>query len=606
MGKLRYVNDAALGIRGRSREEVVEGIGIDQYVDSWQITHFDGTPYKRNEVPLARAILYGESCDEQFIVRRPDRQDRVVWATAAPVVDDQGEITAGIVVFPDITELKQTEVALAESERRFRSTFEQAAVGIAHVAADGRWLRVNQRLSDIVGYSREELLGSNFQHITHPDDLSADLSYVDQVLADEIKTYSMEKRYIRKDGRTVWINLTVSLVRDNNGEPDYFISVVEDISSRKQMEDEVRLVAAFPMQNPNPVLRVSSEGIVLYASSSSAALLRVWKSATGKSVPKRWQERIRAVIEKGTVAHAEQVCGDKVYLLAIAPIPAASFVNLYGIDIAKQRKAIADLHQLTEELEDRVQRRTRELEAMTHRLQVANRELEAFAYSVSHDLRAPLRGIDGFSQALLEDYGDSLDDTGRHYLERARSAAQRMGRLIDDILVLSRASRVEMIWCEVDLSDLAWQIAGELAAGEPHRDVTFTIAPGLKASGDRTLIKQALTNLLGNAWKFSSCRSDTKIEFGECSQQEVNSSGSAGYRQFFVRDNGTGFDMRYAHKLFGAFQRLHGQQEFPGTGIGLATAQRIIHRHGGEIWADGQVGVGATFHFTLPTLKRKT
>jgi light-regulated signal transduction histidine kinase (bacteriophytochrome) len=224
-------------------------------------------------------------------------------------------------------------------------------------------------------------------------------------------------------------------------------------------------------------------------------------------------------------------------------------------------------------------------------LETTNKELEAFSYSVSHDLRAPLRGIDGWSQALLEDYSDKLDEQAREYIDRVRSETQRMGYLIDDMLKLSRLTRAEMVKEKVDLSAIAQAVAGRLQQTEPNRQVDFNIQAGLTAEGDSRLLEALLANLLGNAFKFSGKRADACIEFG---QNEIE-----GQHVFFVRDNGAGFDMTYSQKLFGAFQRMHKVTEFPGNGIGLATAQRIIHRHGGRIWAEAEIGLGAVFYFTL-------
>jgi light-regulated signal transduction histidine kinase (bacteriophytochrome) len=223
--------------------------------------------------------------------------------------------------------------------------------------------------------------------------------------------------------------------------------------------------------------------------------------------------------------------------------------------------------------------------------EAANRELEAFSYSVAHDLRAPLRGVDGFSQALLEDYADKLDDEARGYLKHVRHSAQEMGRLIDDLLALSRVTRSELVRESVDLSDLARSVATQLQRAQPARRVEIVIADGIVAEGDARLLRIALENLLGNAWKFTSKRGEPRLEVGV-------TSGAEGVAYFF-RDNGAGFDMAYASKLFGAFQRLHSAHEFEGTGIGLATVQRIVNRHGGRIWATGEVDRGATFYFTL-------
>jgi signal transduction histidine kinase len=244
----------------------------------------------------------------------------------------------------------------------------------------------------------------------------------------------------------------------------------------------------------------------------------------------------------------------------------------------------ADLEEARRELEARVETRTRDLAT-------ANKELEAFSYSVSHDLRAPLRAIDGFSKALQSDYGAQLDERARHYLERVRSGTQRMSGLIDDLLGLARLSRRELVRQRVDVSEVARRVAAELSRQHPSRAVRVEIHDGLSAEADSQLLTIVLENLMGNAWKFTGKRDDALIEVGSKADGRV--------APFYVRDNGAGFDMTYADKLFGAFQRLHGDEDFEGTGIGLATVQRIVARHGGQIWAEGEVGKGATFYFTL-------
>lgn len=224
-------------------------------------------------------------------------------------------------------------------------------------------------------------------------------------------------------------------------------------------------------------------------------------------------------------------------------------------------------------------------------IEAANKELEAFSYSVSHDLRAPLRSIDGFSHALLEDYDDILDEEGKQYLTRIRSSSQLMAQLIDDILNLTKISRAEMKLEQVNLSALASEVAGELKRIEPSRKVDFIIAPNLEAEGDKLLLKLVFENLLGNAFKFTSKRSSAKIKFG-ITQKEHD-------QVYFISDNGTGFDMTYVNKLFKPFQRLHSDKDFPGTGIGLASVQRIINKMGGKVWAEGEINKGATFYFKL-------
>ncbi len=262
-----------------------------------------------------------------------------------------------------------------------------------------------------------------------------------------------------------------------------------------------------------------------------------------------------------------------------------AFLCILGLaGIALAGKKLTDYERVRRATEVSLHLRTRELET-------ANKELESFAYSVSHDLRVPLRGMDGFSKVLLEDYQDHLDEQGKNYLNRIRAGSQQMARLIDDLLNLSRLTRKQMNPESVSLSAMAQEIVTELQEEEPRRQVEFTIAPDIVARGDSQLLHVALQNLLDNAWKFTSQRQQGRIEFGT---EEVE-----GETACYVRDNGAGFDMAYADNLFGAFQRLHKDSEFPGTGIGLATVQRVVHRHGGRVWAEGVVGEGATFYFTL-------
>jgi light-regulated signal transduction histidine kinase (bacteriophytochrome) len=255
-----------------------------------------------------------------------------------------------------------------------------------------------------------------------------------------------------------------------------------------------------------------------------------------------------------------------------------------------------ELSSLAEELRDseaRIKELNERLVDHVHQLEAANKELESFSYSVSHDLRAPLRGIAGFARILSEDYGEKLDAKGLEYLQLLQKASDQMNGLIEALLGLSQVSRAEMRRQAVDLSALARSIAENLKRLEPERLVEFIIPDGIVANGDPALLQILLANLLGNAWKFAGKMPHTRIEFG------VQDTG--GRRVYLVKDNGVGFDTKYAGKLFGAFKRLHAGNEFPGTGIGLATVQRVINRHGGQIWAEAAVNQGATFYFTLGT-----
>jgi PAS domain S-box-containing protein len=281
-------------------------------------------------------------------------------------------------------------------------------------------------------------------------------------------------------------------------------------------------------------------------------------------------------------------------LISLSPIRSEEGLSIFSAirDITQQRKAEHSIRELNALLA----RQNKELKAV-------NQELEAFSYSVSHDLRAPLRAIDGFSRILLQEQAENMDEVGRDQLDRVRHATQHMGRLIDDLLKLARVARSELQMQEVDLSALAnevfdtqLQMAQQMT---PERKLVFTCAPGLKVRGDAKLLRIALDNLIGNAMKFTGTRAEARIEFGMREEATGPDLAPDSGPVFFISDNGVGFNMEYADKLFGAFQRLHDTNEFPGTGIGLATVQRIIHKHGGRIWAQAAVDAGACFYFTL-------
>ncbi|MBI5524348.1 MAG: response regulator [Desulfarculus sp.] len=272
----------------------------------------------------------------------------------------------------------------------------------------------------------------------------------------------------------------------------------------------------------------------------------------------------------------------------------AVFVDLMRMrrEVEKQKELLELVnHALAEEVEAR-SRAEEEVRSYNQRLEVANKELESFSYSVSHDLRAPLRSMDGFARVLMDKYAAVLDEQGLDYLNRVRAASQRMGSLIEDLLKLSQLTRAELKLSPVDLSELAADIAQELKTASPEPAVEFKLTPGLMAQADRNLLRQVLENLLSNAWKFTGRVEHPLVEMG---MEEID-----GQRVFMVRDNGAGFDMAHAERLFAPFQRLHSAAEFPGTGIGLAIVQRVINRHGGRIWVRAVVDQGATFYFTLP------
>ena len=375
----------------------------------------------------------------------------------------------------------------------------------------------------------------------------------------------------------------------------------EDINVTRRIVDNHEIVGSIYLHaHYNLYQRIRSySGIVLAVGSLAlliSLLLSTWLQATVTRPILDITKVAQQVIEKRDYSpRAHKTTDDEIgYLVdafnrmlseigARAQAQEASNQEL-AREVAERKNAEDEILRLNRELEARVQERT-------NKLQEINSELEAFSYSVSHDLRAPLRAIDGFSQALLTDYGDKLDEKMQHYLNRIKTGTARMGQLIEDLLNLSRISRLEILWREVDLSALAGQVAQDLQQRDPEHKVSVSIWDNITVHADQRLLRVALENLLGNAWKFSSKTQEPRIEVGMLQEGER--------RVIFVRDNGAGFDMAYADKLFGAFQRLHGVHEFPGTGIGLATVQRIVSRHGGRIWCQAAPGKGATFFFTL-------
>jgi PAS domain S-box-containing protein len=397
-------------------------------------------------------------------------------------------------------------------------------------------------------------------------------------------------------------------------------SLVDDVTDRTQAEEKLRhseeefrsIVDASPIPF---ALHADDQNIVYlnpefirtfgYSLEDIPTLADWWPRAYPDPeyrqwVANAWQARLDKARKSGTPFEPVELniqCKDGVLRTALcsaAPL-GESFDNgihlviLYDITERKQNEE--ELEQYRHRLELIVTERTAALEEV-------NKELEAFSYSVSHDLRAPLRSIDGFSHALLEDYAEKLDDVGIDHLQRVRSGTQRMGRLIDDMLSLSRVMRYELKREDVDLSAMAQAAIKKLQDYEPDRKVEVDITPGMHGFCDAHLIEILLDNLLGNAWKYTGKTDNACIEFGVTNED--------GKRTYHIRDNGVGFNMNYVDKLFGSFQRLHRAEEFEGTGIGLATVARIIRRHNGKVWAEGEVGEGATFYFTLGEVKIST
>jgi PAS domain S-box-containing protein len=520
--------------------------------------------------------------------------------------DPDSQVVGILGVARNITERKLAEEALRESEEKIRNIFDSVADGIFAIELNGCYIEVNDRLREIHGFSsKDELLGKNAFELVAQRDMERAIGDMQRTLAQGSVGH-LAYTALKADGSEFPAEVSGTLIEDASGNPVGIIGSIRDITERKQAEEALRnselhfrglienALDGIAIINPDLTIRYQSPS--MERMTGRKAEDRIGKDPlefchpddvleVGEAFLPLFENRIHTVHTEFRYRHKSgrwrtfEVVGTN-----LIDNPAVAGIILNMRDITERKRAEDKVRRLMEGLEQRVAERTRQL-------QVVNLELESFAYSVSHDLRAPLRSIDGFSQVLLDDYTNKLDDEGKDYLQRVRSASQRMAALIDDLLNLSRVTRGEMRYETVDLSALAQTITMELQQSQPERDVEFTIAPGLVAKGDGQLLRVVLENLLYNAWKFARMRAPARIEFGYA---ETN-----GQPAYFVRDNGVGFDMAYADKLFGAFQRMHSVEEFEGTGIGLATVQRIINRHGGNIWAESAVGQGATFYFTL-------
>ncbi|MGA2986760.1 MAG: PAS domain S-box protein [Terriglobia bacterium] len=493
---------------------------------------------------------------------------------------------------------------IAQALRRHADLLEQAHDSLFTWPLGGAIDYWSRGAETLYGYSREEAVGRSsheFLQTSHP----LGMAQVDFMLEREGQ-WKGELTQSTKDGRKLIVEGLWKLAVDAKGNKTV-LEANRDITEHKRAEAENLLLATAIEQAAESVVITDRDAKIQYANPAFTRTTgythvealgqnpRLLKS--GQHDAQFYQE-LWATLAAGKLWRGEFTNRRKdgtLYMeeATVAPVRDASgeITNYIAIksDITERKRGEEEVRLLNVELEQRVRARTEELET-------ANRELEAFAHSVSHDLRAPLRGIDGWSLALLEDCGEHLDAQGQKYLERVRSEAQRMGRLIDDLLHLSRVSRAELVPSTIDLTALAETIIARLKEAHPGRCIEFVVAPQLQCTGDARLLEIALTNLLDNAVKFTGPRAAARIEFGttECE----------GNPAFFVGDNGVGFDMAHAGMLFGPFQRLHKASEFPGTGIGLATVQRVIHRHGGHIWAEAQAGAGAKLYFTLGAGKR--
>ncbi|MEN8177666.1 MAG: PAS domain S-box protein [Pseudomonadota bacterium] len=542
--------------------------------------------------------------------RCKDGREVVLETSGIPFFDSDGQLAGYRGIDRDVTERKRVEQALYISKTNLAEAQKIAQLGSWELDSASSEFYWSDQEYLCLGYPIQTCEASyeNLLQAVHPDDRKRVNSTIQAVLRGELDTCDIEHRVTWQDGSERVLHERAFLERGADGNPLRIIGTSQDITQRVRMEKEleahrkhlevlveertstIKLQAQIIDQTHDSVVTTDLDGFVTSWNGGAKRLFGTsTEDAIGQHISFVYPESQHELLEEQIIAplkeHGLLDTEVKMSRADGSEFPAHISLSLLYNDDGEPRGMVGYSIDMSE-----LKRREIELDRLANRLQVANKELESFSYSVSHDLRAPLRAIDGFSLAMVEDYGNQLDETAHDYLQRVRSGAQRMGILIDDMLQLSRVNRKELQLTEVDLGEVAEAVLEELKASKPGRQLAFTHGEDLWVKGDARLLRVMLDNLLGNAWKFTSREAISKIVF-----QRLPDAPEI----FTIRDNGVGFDMRYADKLFGAFQRLHRVTDFPGTGVGLATVQRIIHRHGGKIWAEAQEDEGATFYFTL-------
>lgn len=578
------VNQVACTALGYSREELIgkKLIDVEKGFTPDQISG------------QVQALFAGESLTFEGLHCRKDGSTYPVEVRAKQVILDNKPFMFGLA--RDLTAQHQAEAKQTDLQHLLEATLNEIYL------FDTRTLvfeYVNKSARDNLGYSLEQLQQMTAVDLKPEFTEGAFRAHVEPLLRGEKQQLIFQTTHQRANMTTYPVEVHLQLV--SQGDNRRFLAIIFDISDRKRTEEKFMtalqlnqtLLDAFPF----PALLVHyPERLILNANriaKESGAVIggfcydKFAATAYGQTLGKRCTFcRAAEMFQKGQPVIVEDLYNSgKWWNIHWIPVKENLFLT-FAVDITDRKKIELDIMLLNANLEERVRKRTRQLEA-------SNRELESFCYSISHDLRTPLRSIDGFSNAMLEDCADQLDENGRHYLVRIRKSTTRMGQLIDDLLTLSRVARSEINKENVDLSDMAREISADLHGNNPQRVIDFRIQNNIVVQADAHLMKAAMDNLLGNAWKYSEKNEQTIIEFG---RKELE-----GRSVLFVKDNGAGFDMEFYNKLFEPFQRLHNQDEFEGTGVGLASVQKIIERHGGTIWAESEIGKGATFYFTIPS-----
>jgi PAS domain S-box-containing protein len=584
----------------------------------WQdITHPDDIELTQHAID---SIISGGKDSAQFLKRYIHKNGSIVWGDVGTSLrrDPEGKPLYFMTTVNNITELKLTEKDLKRARDYNRRLLEASLDPLVTIGPDGKITDVNAATEEVTGRIRKELIGTDFSdYFTEPEKARAGHEMVFR--EGYLRDYPLEIRH--KDGHIMSVLYNASVYRDESGQVIGVFAAARDVTERTRAEAALEKYRQHLEELVEHRTQEVARSEKRYRSFVDVTSQFAWltdpnglivedipalRNFTGQTVEQvrgaGWvdtlhPEDVQRTLEAWDHAVASQSLYETEYrmrrkdgeyrLMLARGVPImderGNVLEWVGtcIDITERRKAEEAIRQLNQDLAHRAL----ELEA-------ANKELEAFAYSVSHDLRAPLRAVDGFSRILEEDYGQKIDDEGRRLLGVVRAETALMGKLIDDLLSFSRIGRRELLMNEIDMKDLVRSVCNKLRSANPGRNIEVQIDELPRAFGDQAMVRQALVNLVSNALKFTRPREKAVIE--------ISGGREDGENVYSIKDNGVGFDMQYADKLFGVFQRLHSTEEFEGTGVGLAIVQRIIHRHGGRTWAEGIVGEGATFYFTLP------
>ena len=598
-GKFTVVNPSFLRMFGLNDDETINNVN-DKNWNDWQVFESDGTLLHVDEHPVRKAAITGKPVKDKLVcVRLPSGGDLIWMLVSADLVfRPDGSIQSTICTYYDVTERKQAEEAVAAAHRLVQDIIDNTEALIYAFDLEGRFVMANTALAELLNSAPEKMIGKRRREFMPKDDADRHEANERQVI-ESGRTMQFEE-YSQLKGRAITWLTTKFPLRDTQGRIYAVGGVSTDISERNQAEEALRVseekfrnlfmnmteevhfwqlvrdekgqIKTWQVVDINPPT-VKAWGLESREDTIGRTADEIYPGATEHFMP-----IVQKIMAEGVPYSYENYFPPPVdKYFRFTSIPLGDYFFTTGADITRNRKAEESLKQQAKALED------------------ANKELESFSYSVSHDLKAPLRAIDGYFRMFLKKYGSTLDEDAARLVATVRANTEKMAALIDDLLSFSRVLKSDLSPSEIDMGKLAKEVWDDIRAANQERELEVRIAEMLPVHGDPALIRQVLFNLIGNAVKFTRDRKPGIVEISSCAE--------AGQVVYCVKDNGAGFDMAYYDKLFGVFQRLHSDETYEGTGVGLAIVQRIIHRHGGRVWAEGKVDAGACFYFTLPARK---